>query len=96
MAHITIYGTRWCADCRRAKRFLEERGVRYAEVNIDEMPEAEEVVLRVNNGRRKVPTILVNGRYFSCSPFNPHVLAEELNIPLNAQSAALLPLQNSK
>lgn len=45
---------------------------------------AEELVLRVNNGRRKVPTIHVDGRYFACSPFNPHQLAEELKIPLNS------------
>lgn len=83
MAQITLYCTRWCADCRRAKQFLEERGVAYSEVNIDEIPEAADVVLRVNNGRRKVPTVLVNGRYFACSPFDPYQLAEELNIPLN-------------
>jgi len=86
MARITIYGTRWCADCRRAKRFLEERGVRFAEVNIDEFPEAEEVVLKANNGRRKVPTILVDGRYFACSPFDPHRLADELKIPAKINS----------
>lgn len=78
-----IYGTEWCCDCRRAKQFLRERGVKYGEVNIDEKPEAEEVVLRVNNGLRKVPTILVEGRYFACSPFDPYQLAEELKIPLN-------------
>lgn len=85
MAEITLYSTRWCADCRRAKQFLEERGVAYREVNIDETPEAADVVLRVNNGRRKVPTVLVNGRYFACSPFDPYQLAEELNIPLHYQ-----------
>jgi len=83
MAQITLYCTRWCADCRRAKQFLDERGVAYREINIDETPEAADVVLRVNNGRRKVPTVLVNGRYFACSPFDPYQLAEELNIPLH-------------
>ena len=80
---ITIYGTVWCADCRRAKQFLRERNVAFREVNIEDTPEAQELVLRVNNGRRKVPTIEVGGRYFSCSPFNPHQLADELKIPLN-------------
>jgi mycoredoxin len=83
MAQITLYCTRWCADCRRAKKFLEERGVAYSEINIDEFPEAEDVVLRANHGRRKVPTILFNGRYFACSPFDPYQLAEELKIPLS-------------
>jgi glutaredoxin len=80
---VTIYGTRWCCDCRRAKQFLRERKVAFREVNIDETPGAEELVLRVNNGRRKVPTVEVDGRYFACSPFDPHLLAEELKIPLN-------------
>jgi mycoredoxin len=85
MAQIILYSTRWCADCRRAKQFLDERGVAYREVNIDESPEAADVVLRANNGRRKVPTVLVNGRYFACSPFDPYKLAEELDIPLHYQ-----------
>lgn len=85
MAEVTIYGTRWCCDCRRAKQFLRERGVAFREVNIDETPDAEEMVLRVNNGRRKVPTLEVDGRYFACSPFNAEKLAEELKIPLNGE-----------
>jgi len=62
---------------------MRERGVVFQEVNIDDAPDAEDLVLRVNNGRRKVPTIEVEGRYFSCSPFDPYRLAEELKIPLN-------------
>lgn len=83
MAEVTIYGTEWCCDCRRAKQFLRARGVKFREVNIDDKPEAEELVLRVNNGLRKVPTIEVEGRYFACSPFDPYRLADELKIPLN-------------
>ena len=83
MNEITIYGTRWCGDCRRAKQFLRERGVKFREVNIDEIQDSEELVLRVNNGLRKVPTIEVEGRFFSCSPFDPYQLASELKIPLN-------------
>ena len=65
------------------RRFLHERGVAFHEINIDEVPDAEELVLRVNNGRRKVPTLEVDGRYITCSPFNASRLAEELKIPLN-------------
>ena len=83
MSEIVVYGTSWCGDCRRAKQFLRERGVAFREVNIDEAPGSEEIVLRVNDGLRKVPTIEVDGRYFACSPFDPYQLAEELNIPLN-------------
>lgn len=82
MAEIIVYSTCWCYDCRRAKSFLRERGVSFREVNIDQTPGAEEIVLRANNGKRKVPTIEVDGRFFPMSPFDPAKLAEELQIPL--------------
>ncbi len=62
-------------------------GVAFEEINVDEDADAEELILRVNDGRRKVPTIEVDGRYFACSPFDPEQLAEELNIPLNPPRA---------
>ena len=83
MADITMYGSNWCGDCRRAKRFLQERGIPFQEVNIEDFPEAAALVMKVNDGRRKIPTIEVEGRYFSLSPFDPYRLAEELKIPLN-------------
>ena len=83
MDNITMYTTNWCPDCRRAKSFLEERGVEFREVNIEQDPTAEEVVITANRGKRKVPTLQVGDRYFACSPFNAAQLASELNIPLN-------------
>jgi glutaredoxin len=80
---IVMYGSPWCGDCRRAKQFLRERGVEFREVDIDDNPEAQALVVRVNNGLRRIPTIETEGRFFACSPFNPEQLAEELKIPLN-------------
>lgn len=81
-----MYCTTWCPDCRRAKDFLRRRGVEFEEVNIENDPDAEDLVLEVNKGRRRVPTIKVGERFFACSPFNPQQLAEELQIPLNPGS----------
>jgi glutaredoxin len=83
MQPITLYGTLWCPDCRRAKTFLKERGVAFREVDIEQDPAAEEIVIKANDGKRKIPTLEVGGRYFACSPFNPIQLATELDIPLN-------------
>ena len=80
---ITIYSTGCCPDCRRVKMFLKERGVEFREVNIEQDHEAEQIVLRANHGKRKVPTLHVGGRYFACSPFSARQLADELKIPLN-------------
>ena len=84
MEPITIYSAGWCPDCRRVKNFLEERGVEFREIDIEEDEESEELVLRVNNGRRKVPTLKIGERYFACSPFNAQKLADELRIALNS------------
>lgn len=78
-----MYCTEWCADCRRARLFLKERNVSFREVDVDSDPDAEDLVMAANDGRCKVPTFEVDGRYFSCSPFDPYKLAQELNIPLN-------------
>jgi glutaredoxin len=83
MEEITMYGTSWCVDCRRAKQFMMDRGVKFVEVDIDEDVDAEDLVLQVNEGRRKVPTIKVGERFFACSPFDPYLLSSELKIPLN-------------
>ena len=83
MDTIRLYSTRWCPDCRWTKQFLRERGIPFEEINVDEDPDAEDLVLRVNDGRRKVPTLEMGGRYFACSPFDPEQLAAELKIPLN-------------
>ncbi|HYL62499.1 MAG TPA: glutaredoxin family protein [Candidatus Methylomirabilis sp.] len=83
MGPITMYTAFWCPDCHRAKTFLRERGIAFREIDIEQDPDAEAIVIKANDGKRTIPTLEVGGRYFSCSPFNAAELAEELNIPLN-------------
>jgi mycoredoxin len=83
MDAVIMYTTRWCPDCWRTKHFLKQRGVSYQEVNIEEDPSAEAIVLKANQGKRKIPTLKVGERYFACSPFSAVKLARELNVPLN-------------
>jgi mycoredoxin len=87
MSTIRVYSTSWCSDCRYAKQFLRERGIAFEEINVDEDPDAEELIMRVNDGRRKVPTFEVDGRYFANSPFDAEQLADDLGIPLNPTKA---------
>lgn len=84
MPQIKVYTTSWCSDCRAAKNFLRERNVPFEEIDIEEDDEAEEIVIRANKGKRKVPTFEVDGRYFACDPFDPHRLSEELGVALNS------------
>lgn len=55
---IIVYGTSWCVDCHRTRRFLDNNAVRYQWVNIDRNRDAEQVVLKMNHGMRSVPTIV--------------------------------------
>ena len=56
--HIIVYGTTWCGDTRRARKFLDEHHIEYEWVDIDTDPEAARYVQSVNHGNRSVPTIL--------------------------------------
>ena len=80
---IIVYSTRWCPDCFRVKSFLKERGVAFEEIDIESDPEGEDLVIRVNDGKRRVPTLKLGERYVACSPFRAQKLADELRIPLN-------------
>lgn len=69
--HVTIYTTSWCPDCHALKAFLGAKGVPYSEVNIEEDPDAAEFVMRVNEGRRSVPTVVAGSATASLSRFSP-------------------------
>ena len=67
---IVMYPTPWCRDCRDAKKFLSERGVPFEEVDIEQRPEAARIVMDLNDGMRKVPTLDVEGTIVSGDRFD--------------------------
>ncbi|RIH87522.1 putative glutaredoxin.1 [Calidithermus terrae] len=67
---ITMYSTAWCPDCKATKMALERLGLSYTEVNIDQHPEGERLVLEANGGRRSVPTLVYGGQAASMSRFS--------------------------
>lgn len=74
---IIVYGADWCWDCRRARKFLDEKCVPYQWVNIDEDKKAEQIVLQINKGMRSIPTILFADGSVLVEPSNTK-LAEKL------------------
>ncbi len=80
MAHIKMYTTTHCGDCRHAKRFLKEQGIDYEEIDIEHTTGAAEYVMKVNDGKRKVPTFEIDGRAFNLSPYNERQLRAELGL----------------
>ena len=72
---ITVYGTTWCSHCHSARRVLDEQGVGYTWTDIDEEPEAQEVVVRLNGGLMSVPTIIFSDGSVLVEPSSGQLLA---------------------
>ncbi|MDT0331588.1 mycoredoxin [Nocardiopsis lambiniae] len=56
--NFTMYTTPWCGYCKRLKSQLAREGITGHEVDIEEHPEAAELVMKVNNGNQTVPTVV--------------------------------------
>lgn len=65
---ITIYSRPWCGSVMRVKRWLEQRGIPYTEIDISGDPEAARHVEELNNGNQSVPTILFDGVHVATEP----------------------------
>jgi mycoredoxin len=83
---IIIYGTQWCGDCWRTRRFFDQNHIPYQWINIDQDKTAEQYVINFNKGNRSVPTI----RF----PDGSH-LVEPSRKELNAKLSISYELSNS-
>ncbi len=52
-----MYGAEWCGDCIRSKRLLNELGVDFEYLNIEEVAGAADKVLEINGGMQSIPVI---------------------------------------
>ena len=55
---FTMYSTPWCGYCHRLKGQLDREGISFDVVDIEQNPEAADVVERVNGGNQTVPTLV--------------------------------------
>ena len=59
---VLLYTTSWCPFCQRAKKFLEQKGLRWNEIDIEADP-ADRQVMAKASGRNTVPQIFINGTH---------------------------------
>ena len=57
-ATFTMYSTPWCGYCHRLRSQLDREGVTYEVVDIEQHPEAADIVEQVNRGNQTVPTLV--------------------------------------
>ena len=82
--HITVYGTTWCSDCKRAKRFLGDQQVEYKWVDVEQDATGRAFVEKVNDGKDIIPTILFEDGTTLVEPSNAQ-LAQKLGLPTMAK-----------
>ena len=57
---IKVYSTEWCPWCVKVKKYLDQKGYEYEEVNVADKKEDREEVFKISN-QRSVPVIDING-----------------------------------
>jgi glutaredoxin 3 len=59
MARILVYSTRWCGYCVRAKALLDDKGIPYEEVLLDDDPSFRKRLFELTGGWT-VPQIVID------------------------------------
>ncbi|SCG70406.1 glutaredoxin domain-containing protein [Micromonospora halophytica] len=72
---LVVYGTGWCPDVRRSRALLDSAGVAYDYVDLDEDQAAAEVVRGLQQGQRRVPTLLWPDGSFLVEPTDDQLRA---------------------
>ena len=62
---VIVCGADWCGDTRSTLAQLDDLGVPYAYVDIEQDAKAAEWVRQHNNGKEKKPTVDVDGTILS-------------------------------
>jgi glutaredoxin len=65
MATIKVFGADWCPMTQRTIAHLQNRGVDFEYIDVDENEEASAWVKRQNGGKEKKPTVDVSGEILS-------------------------------
>lgn len=61
---IKIYGADWCSDCVNLKNYFDSKEIKYEYIICTENDEAVELIERVNNGKRIIPVLDIDGEIY--------------------------------
>lgn len=59
MPPVTIYTTAWCPYCTAAKTLLREKGVAFAEIDVEKTPGSRSAMTQRAGGRTSVPQVFI-------------------------------------
>jgi mycoredoxin len=73
---FTMYSTPWCGYCHRLKSQLDREGIAFDMVDIEQVPEAVEIVESANGGNQTVPTLVYSDGTAQTNPSLAQVKAK--------------------
>ena len=76
---VTMYSTSWCGYCRRLKRQMQDAGIAFREVDLDDDPTYDDRIIAATGGYRTVPTLEVAGKLLVNPSLREVVAALEAN-----------------
>ena len=82
--NIRLYGTDWCSDCKRSKKFLGEQRIQYEYINIEHDQDGQAFVQKVQDGGMSIPTIVFDDESTLIEPSNSQ-LAAKLGLNIQAK-----------
>lgn len=62
---IKVYGADWCGDTIRTLGYLDNKGVEYDYINVEQDEAASEWVKSQNEGKERKPTLLIGSNVLS-------------------------------
>ncbi|WP_328444411.1 MULTISPECIES: glutaredoxin domain-containing protein [unclassified Amycolatopsis] len=65
---LTVYGASWCPDVKRSRALLDREGVEYSYVDVEADAAAETRVRALQDGERRIPTIVWDDGTFLVEP----------------------------
>lgn len=74
-AELVVYGTGWCPDVRRSRALLDAAGISYDYVDLDEDATATDLVRRLQDGNRRIPTLVWPDGSFLVEPTDDELRA---------------------
>ena len=72
MAEIKVYSKPNCMQCSFAKKYLDDKGVKFEEIDV--FQDAEALAMLRDKGFSQMPVVDVNGEFHT--GFQPNVLAK--------------------
>ena len=73
---FVMFSTDWCGYCKRLKSQLDEHGITFREINVEQELNYANFVEKVNGGNRTVPTLVFSDGSAMTNPSAKDVVAK--------------------